>query len=320
MILDHPSLAQHIVYRLWRLRRVLVLVPALVLAAALIAGTVGGTASAFHDPAVIARYIAAAAAITTVAVVLLPTAPFEILAAGLVAAAFTAAEPWIGPLMSEGAQVGPFEPMWLRVALGAVVALASWIALVSVVTAVSMSLPPSRRLMHYGLTVAGFEPSGLRKALDIPPGTRRGLIAVGLPDRDGFSTVTRHMRIHDPETLDLVDTAVSYQSRTVSKTWNSDVYETRSDQTGEALVRMEYAPARDGTRIDVYEDAGMLDPFSALHFWLGDCGRDALRERIDEALRLPCPAIVRLPQRSLLCTVARMIRRRGQSEVEAARP
>ena len=299
-----------ILYRLWRLKRLVVIVPTIIALAALIAGHVGGIHSAYLMPEAIVRTTAIALVLTMVLVVALPAPAFDHLTLGLTAAIFVAAEPWHGQFFAPEFKGGAFTPDWLKAMMFVSYGLIAWGGLVFVWAMIAKMMPPRRRPYRYALNVPGADPDLLRGLLGIHPGATLGRLTFGEKGWDGYVPATLNLRGHDPETLKMSDIAFEYRTRLVDSDEASDTYDLRfpDDAQGERQVKMTYLPHGDGTRIEVTETPGHPDRLVNVSFFLAETGADCLRARVDTVLDRPAIANILAPQRSLLMMLGRLMR------------
>ena len=220
------SLLHLALYRLWRCKRLLVLVPAMILVAAFAAGQIGGLSSYYFELPEVARAGCITLGLTAIAVILLPAAPLEVLFGGLAAALLVVSEPWQGLLFQPAHKGGDFTPIWLRVVIFA----GAWTILLMVLYAIANALAAraKKRPLRYRLFVPGGDAAELRRLLDLRPGSTSGPATYGARQWDGWVPTRMFIRSYDAD-FDMSDIYVDYAIKALTSDGDTDVFAIRDD-------------------------------------------------------------------------------------------
>ncbi len=292
-----------VLYRLWRGKRLLLLVPLMITLAALAAGQIGDISSYYFEVEEVALAGGIALLAAALSVILLPAAPLEVLFGALAAAILVMTEPWQGVIFQPAEKGGDFTPLWLRASLF----LAAWMVLMSVGFAVAMAiagwLKGRARPLRYRHFLRGGDAATLRALFQLRPDSTSGPVTYGSREWDGWVKATLHVRGPDPVNYGMSDIRQSFAVRQVGTQSDTDVYEVRNDDHLHE-VRMSYRDSARGAWIVVEERPGPMAPLMGLSLRLNEGGTDLLRARVDYHLDRPSPATVLRPMRSLLCTLA----------------
>lgn len=292
------SVFQLVVYRLWRCRRLLTLVPSLIVLAALFAGWMGGLSSYYFTLPEVALAGAIALLGTSLAVILLPAAPLEVLFGGMAVAILVATEPWQGMLFQPAAKGGAFTPLWLRgvifatagfVLMAILYALATWIAI----------FVPSRKALRYRVFVQGGDAAELRRALDLQPNSTSGPVTYGSTGWDGMVPAKVTVRGHDPQDFDIRDINFEFFVKSIGSTDHTDSFFLRTN-AGEQEVHTAYRNTKAGAWVETEERPGPSGRLIRLSIQLNDSGADLIRSRVDDHLGRASPATILRTQRSVL--------------------
>jgi len=291
-------------YRLWRCKRLLVLVPVILTLAAIFAGQIGGLSSYYFEWEEILMTGAIALVGTAIAVILLPAAPLEVLFGGVAAALLVATEPWQGLLFQPAHKGGEFTPLWLR----AVIFAGAWIVLFVIIYAVASAiarLNPRTRPLRYRIFARGMDAATLRAVFALRPNSTSGPVTYGSRSWDGTVPARMYLRAPDPEHFDLSDVTYDFTVRDLGAARDSDLFEI-DDGNGEAkrAVRYTYRDVPNGAWVMVEERPGPPAPLAGLSLRLNEGGHDLLRARLDYHLDRRSPAIILRPMRSFLCMLA----------------
>lgn len=296
-------LSHHAAYRLWRCKRLLVLVPVMIMLAGFLAGQLGGLSSYYFHIEEVLQAGAIALACTAIAVILLPNAPLEVLFGGLAAALLVATEPWQGLLFQPAEKGGDFTPIWLR----CVIFGGAWIVLLSIFYAVAAAIANRKRgpkrPMKYALFVPGGDAAQLRRFLGLNPNSTSGPVTYGIKGWDGMVPACIHLRAHHPENFTMSDIDMSFTVKAAQSTPDMDIFLVHDD-TQERETRYSYRDTPRGAWVMVEEHPGPPAALSGLSLRLNEGGADLLRARIDDHLGRPSPAFILCAMRSFLCSLA----------------
>ncbi|MBF9050713.1 hypothetical protein GTA62_14320 [Roseobacter sp. HKCCD9010] len=302
------------IYRLYRLRRTILLVVAIVTLGALVSNLIGGIYSPFYFVADIAEAAGITLALACIAAILLPTCPVEHLAAAVVAAVMLATSHWHGLLFAPDSKGGAFDGTWQVIGFYAITGYFGWTVVLGLI-ALALERIMGLKAVFRG-TIFRREPLDMiRPLFRVTPDTTQEHMSYDPVRWDGWAEVKTARKGHREGDFRIDRIEGGYLIRSVRSDPEVEVIEALITQTEgaapDSVTTLRFSETSQGTKVQVHEVTTCLNAYRLLEFWLGDIAADHLHHEIDAKLGCPSRAIWRLPLRSVMLTISSLLTRRG---------
>ena len=295
-------------YRLYALRRLIVVCVLVVGAGAIASFYVTPNRGPLTDPRNLTMLLTAWALVIMANAIIFPAGWIDAVCASLSASAVAAASPLFFNTLA-GASKG-------ATAIGAGIStltlilfwMAGWLVSNWVFCTFGSRIPMGLR-RHRMRYQSPMPPTATRNAISLSPNQSGALSVCGPTDATGIFPVRFVTTAPDPQSFDLVKTAHDYHARILHEdleTKEMEIFlEIDATQSSAHITEM-FEPDGVGTLYSIDERHNHFNLVAAIGFWITDYGRDRIRGQIDLAQDLPTPAISLIPQRTALTSIARL--------------
>lgn len=178
-----------------------------------------------------------------------------------------------------------------------------------------VNLLPRRTLQNRHSSWVPVPSEALQAAMVMHPGDSKGHHRCGVPDSDGYHPVWVTMTTPNEETFEPENREYSYKVRLVENEDGSVIQHTINPADGSSsMSQMRFSPEDGGTRYEIDEVHDSFNDFHRLLFWLDDFQEDYLTAIIDEIHQRPPRAIKQQCQDIMLSRLAGWIKRNEFAE------
>ena len=314
-MLPKPSLLQHVIYRVFRLRRLIATSVLIVMAGAALSLGVSPQISVFADPANLLVLMICWSAIITGSAIAFPAGWIDALTASIAFALLLVATPYFQIALMAAPWTGGGISERLAVLLVFLAWFMLWLLVMAVFIWAGQSLPFGKR-RHYTRLTSDLPPDEVRRALCPLPDTTVGGRVCGPEGADGFFKVSYTVADPGQHSFEIVKKVQSYRFRVLQEdrhTRQSEAILTVDGRKTRSEMFERLEPSGKGTVYHLVEMHDHFNLLTAIGFWINDFGADHARAYLDAATGRATTAIFSRPGWSPITAVARALSRAGQS-------
>ncbi|PIV74016.1 MAG: hypothetical protein COW55_10810 [Rhodobacteraceae bacterium CG17_big_fil_post_rev_8_21_14_2_50_65_11] len=311
---EFQNLHRHILYRLYRLRRLIACSVLVVVAGAALSLVVAPEISLFNDPVNLAYLMLFWTGIVAVCAVVFPSGWIDTLTASIALALLLIATPYLqlaivgtppgGTGLSERMAVMLIFLAWFLV----------WLLVMAIFVSLGQAVPMGRRRYRTRIT-SDLSPDQVRTALCPLPETELAGRVCGPEDSKGFFPVrftapgADRLRLtgFDPKQVHRV--RILQEDRLIRQ---SESITTRDERKTRCEMFERLQPGNGGTLYELVEVHDQFDLLSAVGFWINDFGADHARTYLDAVSGRASCAIFNRARWSPVAALSRLFTRPGQ--------
>lgn len=310
---DRHSPLRHILYRIYRLRRLLLLEALILSAAATASALLQPQLNPYDTPLAVLGFLAIYGTFSLIDLTLYPQSWLGSLSASLIFAAAFFAVPHIMFYLYSGQKLGQIEdfnwPLWIAIAFVVLLIAQNILARTLITLLQRIPMPVQHVKSRRRLRVT---PEDLRDAVFTLPAQRTGRKICGEVEEDGFFEVSI-LSSATPRGQEKV--VAQYRARILEQEPFMQLVEGVVEQADgsqrRAISRTRILPDGSGSIYEFEEEHNLFSLLQWLGFYLTDFTAEYLRAEIDDHFTRPTLAVLQRPQRELFADLLpRFIARR----------
>ncbi|RFU12059.1 hypothetical protein DZD18_13900 [Rhodobacteraceae bacterium W635] len=309
-----PALYRHILYRLYRLRRLIACSVLVVVAGAALSWLVAPSLSLFGDPANLLALMLFWTAIVALSAVMFPTGWIDTLTASIAFALLLTATPYLQLAIAGVGPGGTGISQGMAVMLIFLAWFLLWLLVMAVFIAVGTAMTTGRG-RHRTVISTDLDPDEVRRALCPLPGTELAGRICGPEDGKGFFPVRFTMPGGDRLRLTGFDPDQIHWVRILQEdhlTRQSEAITVHDGRKTRCEMFERLQPVDGGTQYELVELHDQFNLLSAIGFWINDFGADHARTYLDAVRGRKSCAIFSRPRWSPVGALSRLFTRPGQ--------